>query len=97
MNHQTLVNKSVRHIQQILREKAPHASVYLFGSRARGEMGRASDFDIWLDGDVTQATLSEIAEEFSESFIPFEVNIVTTADLRGGFGQQVRQDSIPWN
>lgn len=97
MNHQALVNKSTRQIKQILRDKIPHIPVYLFGSRARGDMGRASDFDIWLDGEIAKDTLTEIKEALSESFVPFEVNIVTSSELRGDFAQQVHQDSILWN
>lgn len=53
--------------------------VFLFGSRARGQVRRASDFDIGIRGlpdEVFRVVKRRIEDVVEEGFIPHEVDIV---------------------
>lgn len=70
--------------------------MYLFGSRARGDARWNSDYDFWVDFAVDRKTIAEIEDELEESFVPFHVDIVTTEQLKGRFGELVRQEAKAW-
>jgi len=70
--------------------------IYLFGSRARGDAAWNADYDLWIGAEVPHAVLAAIQEEIEESFVPFKVDLVTTAQLTGAFGEHVRQEARPW-
>lgn len=97
MDRQQLTALSEAYIRDLLKKHLPPATpVYLYGSRARNEQRWNSDFDFWIDGELPAALLGEIDELLEESFVPFKVDIVTKAQLRGCFGEQARKDSIRW-
>ena len=84
-------------IRNILRQALPAGvPVYLFGSRSRGELRWNSDFDLWVDADIPREKILSIDEQLEESIVPFEVDIVTTHQLRGEFGNRVKQEAIRW-
>lgn len=87
---------SEAHIRAVLRRYVGDAPVYLFGSRARHDANWNADYDLWVDADVAASTLASIQEELDESFVPFKVDIVTTAQLRGDFGERVRAEAKVW-
>jgi predicted nucleotidyltransferase len=70
--------------------------VYLFGSRSRGDRRWNSDFDLWVDADVPREDILTIEDQLEDSIVPFGVDIVTTCQLKGEFGQRVRQEAIRW-
>ncbi len=85
-------------LKALFREKLPaECSVFLFGSRARGDAAWNSDFDFWIDAAVDRKILVEIEEILEESFVPYHVDLVTTDQLRGEFGRQVRAEAKRWN
>jgi predicted nucleotidyltransferase len=97
MTRQELINRSEAYIRQTLRERIPsQARIYLYGSRANGDNRWNSDYDLWIDGEISGRILSELIEEFDESFVPFRVEIVTTPQLTGRFGERVKQEARPW-
>ncbi len=96
ITREELVARSAAYIKGVLKSRLPGVPVYLFGSRARGDAGRASDFDLWIDGDIAPEVLRGIEEEIAESFVPFDVNLVETRDLKGPFGANVRREAIRW-
>ena len=77
--------KREKHYEVLLREIVLRSSadlqceVFLFGSRARGKVRRASDFDIGITG-LAQADFRlvkrRIEEEVEESIIPHGVDVV---------------------
>lgn len=80
-----------------LRAKLPQgARVYPLGSRARGVARWSSDLDFWIDFPVDRSTVLQIEDSLEESFVPFNVVLVTTAQLNGRFGEIVKQESKPW-
>jgi predicted nucleotidyltransferase len=97
MTRQELINRSEAYIRQTLREHIPsQVRIYLYGSRAHGDNRWNSDYDLWIDGEISGRVLSELIEELEESFVPFRVEIVTTLQLTGRFGERVKQEAIPW-
>ena len=97
MTHQDLVAASAAHIQQVLRGHVPpKTDLYLFGSRARGNAGFASDFDVLVEADLDSKTLNAIKELLEDSFVPFHVDIVPANRLKGRFAQEVQRDKTWW-
>lgn len=70
------------------------ASIYVFGSRARGGYKRFSDLDILVDGDIKPSLLSSIAEELEESTLPIRVDIVLSRDLADTYRPNVERDKV---
>lgn len=66
-------------LQDILsRHLPPEAEVFVYGSRATGErIWRGSDLDLMIKagGKLPFSVLGELAEEFSESLLPFMVDL----------------------
>ena len=84
-------------IRNSLRKHLPReAKVYLFGSRARQTAPWNADYDLWIDAELPEATLHAILEDLDESFVPFKLDLVTTAQLRGHFAEQVKSEAIRW-
>lgn len=97
MTRQELIIKSEACIRQLLKAHIPaHARVFLYGSRARHDNRWNSDYDLWVDSDISSATLSQLSEQLDESFVPFRVDIVTTPQLKGRFAERVKQEATPW-
>jgi predicted nucleotidyltransferase len=97
MTRQELINRSEALIRQILGEHIPsQARIYLYGSRAKGDNRWNSDYDLWIDCEISSGKLSELIEELEESFVPFRVDIVTNQQLTGRFGERVKQEARPW-
>lgn len=97
MTRQELLSQSEAYIRQTLRKHIPPlARVYLYGSRAHGDNRWNSDYDLWIDGEISGRMLDKLNEELEESFVPFRVQIVTTQQLTGQFGERVKQEARPW-
>lgn len=97
MNRQDLAKLSEEYIKQLLKKHLPESSrVYLFGSRARQDGRWNSDYDLWIDAPISRYLIMEINDALEESFVPFEVDLVTTDQLKGRFGEQVKKDAVRW-
>ena len=69
-------------IRQILEKSVRVDRAVLFGSRATGTFGRASDIDLALEGqDLDLSDLAFLHGEFAESSLPFEVDLILRADI----------------
>jgi predicted nucleotidyltransferase len=83
-------------VQNILRKHVPDYEVWAFGSRTKGTARRYSDLDLAV---ITDAPLSlqirgDMAEDFSESDLPFRVDVLDWATTRDNFRRIVEQDRI---
>jgi len=97
MNRNELTQASETFIQGMLRNKLPVGTrVYLFGSRVRQNARWNADYDLWIDDEVSEELLNCFQEELEESFVPFKVDIVTTNQLQGQFGAEVRKWAKLW-
>lgn len=96
LTRDTLRSLSETYIREVLRRHIGNAPVYLFGSRARGSAAWNADYDLWVDADIPASTIVTIQEFLEESFVPLKVDMVSTPQLRGRFGEQVRAEAQRW-
>lgn len=97
MTRQELINQSETYIRLLLKKFIPSQSrVYLYGSRSRRDNRWNSDYDLWIDGDISRKAIVEITDQLDESFVPFKVDIITTQQMTGHFAEHVKQEAMPW-
>jgi len=92
-----------RYVEQVkdivLGALAPYAaSVWLFGSRARGDATPASDVDVAVDPHeaLPPALLSELDEALEESSVPYFVDLVDLGRADESFRARVRREGVVW-
>ena len=61
-------------LQQILSKYPYH--FYAYGSRVKGTARKYSDLDLCYQEEIPLSVISQIREEFTESNLPFEVELV---------------------
>lgn len=86
--------------QIILRSLARYpVSVYLYGSTATGQRGRASDIDVavWSPQPLPPDTLATIRQEIEESNIPYTVEVVNLQGADETFRERVLREGILWS
>ena len=70
-------------------------SVYLFGSRARGQEENGSDADLAIVGEqINRADLSLIREQWEYSTIPLMLDLVDTKDIGSALSAQIEQVKV---
>lgn len=76
------------------------ATVWIFGSRARGDHKKFSDLDVLYEmksGYVLPAGfLSKIKEQLEESNLAVKVDVVDIADLAESYRANVLRDRAAW-
>ena len=73
-----------RLVLDILRAHLPHsAKAWVFGSRATGRARRYSDLDLAIDAGrrLTLDEIAGLAEAFSDSDLPYRVDLVDWHDI----------------
>jgi type I restriction enzyme S subunit len=83
-------------VREILRRHVPNREVWAFGSRVKGTARPYSDLDLAVLGDQPLPLLvrAELAEEFSESDLPFKVDIVDWATTSERFRQIIESEYV---
>jgi uncharacterized protein len=61
-------------VQAILNKYPYH--FYAYGSRVKGTARRISDLDICYYDNISSSDITQLQEEFTESNLPFEVELV---------------------
>ncbi len=76
-------------VQEILERHLPGREVWVFGSRTRPSPKTFSDLDLVLHGEtpVGIETLAKLSEAFSDSGLPFKVDLVDWATASEAFRQ----------
>ena len=70
-------------------------SVYLFGSRARGEEENGSDADLAIAGEqIDRSDLSLIREQWEYSTIPVMLDLVDTKDIGSALSAQIEKGKV---
>jgi len=70
-------------------------SVYLFGSRARGEEENGSDADLAIVGEqINRADLSLVREQWEYSTIPMMLDLVDLKDINSTLGEQIEKEKV---
>ena len=84
-------------LRTLFQAKLPEgARVFLYGSRARGDAAWNADYDFWIDCTVDRQIVQEIEEALEDSVVPFKIDMVTTDQLKGRFGEEVRKEARLW-
>ena len=75
--------------------KAAGATIFIFGSRARGSHHRYSDIDILTQSDSDLSRLiSQLIDNIEASNFPYKVDIVEERHLADSYKASVRRDKI---
>ncbi len=82
-------------VQSILGEMIPKYEVWAFGSRVHGRcLKKFSDIDLAIiaNAPVDSGMLSELKEAFSESDLPYRVDVVDYASASRTFRDIIQQE-----
>ena len=80
-------------IREILRTYVPECEVRAFGSRVRGVVHESSDLDlvVMTAAPLDILRLADLREAFSESDLPFRVDVLDWAETSEGFRRIIEQ------
>ncbi|MFH0898776.1 MAG: nucleotidyltransferase domain-containing protein [bacterium] len=84
---------------EIIEKRLPLCSVYLFGSRAQNVHEPESDIDLALDNNgikIDTKIVVAIADDISESTIPYFVDVVDLNGLSEDFRKEIEKDLVLW-
>lgn len=86
LEHQTI-------IKEILRKYIPNYEVWVFGSRITGKAKQYSDLDLAIISDqpLDFGQLGEIRDAFSETDLPFKVDLIDWAATSREFQAIIRR------
>ncbi len=79
-------------VKEILRRTlSPSAKVFVFGSRSTGRAERGSDLDLAIDigRALTMHERGQLEAEFSESVLPYTVDIVDLITVDASFRDRI--------
>jgi DNA polymerase sigma len=85
-------------VKRILADRAPHAEVWAFGSRAEHIGHESSDLDLVLrdrtDPHRPQQNMSSLAAAFGESELPVLIDVLDWARLPEGMRRQIQDHHL---
>ena len=83
-------------VLEILRKHVPDHLVCVFGSRARGAAKRFSDLDLVVMGDepLALSVWGGLKDDFSESDLPYKVDVVDWATTSESFRKIIERDRV---
>jgi predicted nucleotidyltransferase len=86
-------------VKRILARVVPDLSVWAFGSRVSGKAKRFSDLDLAVTTEraeaISRETLWNLRESFSDSDLPFRVDVVDLASLPPELKSAVESRHLP--
>ena len=86
-----LEQKYIDIIKNILQKYLKNQKVYVFGSRSGDNYKKYSDLDLAIDGIID---VIKISNEFKDSLLPIDVDIVLIQDLSKEFLENIKKDFI---
>ena len=86
-------------VEEILKKHLPDREVWAFGSRVNGTAKETSDLDLVVIGEnsLDFQTLGALRDYFSESNLPYKVDLVDWAKIGETFREIIRKDKIRIN
>jgi type I restriction enzyme, S subunit len=83
-------------VRDILRGQVPGYDVWAFGSRVTGKAKRYSDLDLAVLGDTAlpPAVRAEMEDAFSESDLPWRVDVVDWATTSATFRAIIMREKV---
>jgi type I restriction enzyme S subunit len=81
---------------EILRKHVPQYPVWAFGSRVTGRAKRYSDLDLAIISDVPLPlkVSAQLADDLSESDLPWRVDVVDWATTSPAFRRIIERDKV---
>ena len=67
---------------------------YAYGSRVKGTARKFSDLDLCYQENIPLSIISQLREEFTESNLPFEVELVNWKHMRPAFRKMIEKDLV---
>ena len=93
-----LPQKYLEQVKALLRTHAPHAEVWVYGSRVTGSGHEASDLDLVLRNPQNlleeNSVLSDLKEAFVESNLPIRVDIMDWARIPASFHREIERAHV---
>ena len=97
----TVATSALEEVRRIVREVVGEgqATVYLFGSWARGEATPLSDIDVAIEPHkaLPPGTLARLREHLEESHVPYRIDVVDLRRVTPAFRRRVLEEGIQWN
>lgn len=83
-------------VERILRLRIPHHEVWAFGSRAKRSARPYSDLDLCVIAaqPLSWALRAQLSEDFSESDLPWKVDLVDWASTSEAFRQIIQSHRV---
>jgi len=83
-------------VRDLLRRHVPGREVWAFGSRVKGTARPYSDLDLVLLGDqpLPLSTMADLADDFTESDLPFKVDLVDWATTSPRFRKVIEGERV---
>ncbi len=83
-------------IKSILAATLSDERVFVFGSRARGTHRQTSDIDLAIEGagPLSMAIRAKLELDFSESSLPFRVDVVDLATVDKNFREIIGKQGV---
>ena len=88
-----LSSRELGAVKDILHRHVPDCEVWVFGSRTGKSHKKYSDLDLAIIGrePVTPRVMAILREDFSESKLPFKVDLVSWAETSSEFRELIRR------
>ena len=90
-----MLQLETRH-QKIIRNilsKYPY-QFFAYGSRVKGTARKFSDLDLCYQESIPDSLVFEIKDEFTESNLPFMVELVNWKRMRPAFQKMIKKDLV---
>jgi len=87
-----LETKHQKIIRNILSKYPYH--FYAYGSRVKGTARKFSDLDLCYQENIPDSLVFEIKDEFTESNLPFIVELVNWKRMRPTFQKMIKKDLV---
>ena len=86
----------LRIVCDILQRLIPHCQVWAFGSRVTGTHKDYSDLDLTIiaDAPLDITTIANVSDAFSQSDLPYKVDLVEWATTSESFRNMIQQNKI---
>lgn len=83
-------------VRDILRKHVPDCEVWAFGSRAKRTAKSYSDLDLAIiaDAPLSLRVRGALAEDFSESNLPFRVDVIDWTGTNEAFRRIIEKDKV---
>lgn len=83
-------------VRAILKKHIPQYEVWAFGSRTKGTAKKHSDLDLCIKNDIALSfsAMALLQEDFAESDLPWQVDIIEEAVTSAEFLQSIKKDKI---